>query len=73
MAPTSRTHHKTESFTIKEMSADKAYAGADNFAAVEKHDGQFFPVFKSNTTGGIGISFEKAFHCFSLNKEELIN
>jgi hypothetical protein len=55
------------------MSADKAYAGADNFAAVEKHDGQFFPVFKSNTTGGIGISFEKAFHCFSLNKEELIN
>jgi transposase len=66
------TAKTAESFTIKEMSADKAYAGAENFAAVEKHGGQFFPMFKSNTTGGIGGSFEKAFHYFSLNKEEYL-
>jgi transposase len=66
------TAKTAESFTIKEMSADKAYAGAENFAAVEKHGGQFFPMFKVNTTGGIGGSFEKAFHYFSLNKEEYL-
>jgi transposase len=66
------TEKTAESFTIKEMSADKAYAGADNFAAVEKHGGQFFPMFKANTTGGIGGSFEKAFHYFSLHKEEYL-
>jgi transposase len=66
------TAKTAESFTIREMSADKAYAGAENFAAVEKHGGQFFPMFKSNTNGSIGGSFEKAFHYFSLNREEYL-
>jgi transposase len=66
------TAKTAESFTIKEMSADKAYASGENFAAVEKRGGQFFPMFKVNTTGGIGGSFEKAFHYFSLNKEEYL-
>jgi transposase len=66
------TAKTAESFVIKEMSADKAYASAENFKAVESHGGQFFPMFKVNTTGGIGGSFEKAFHYFSLNKEEYL-
>jgi transposase len=61
-----------EGFKIGEMSADKAYAAESNFKAVESHGGQFFPMFKSNATGGVGGAFEKAFHYFSLNKEEYL-
>lgn len=65
--------HKTaDKFTIDEVSADKAYLSADNFDAVEEHCGQFFPMFKVNSTGGKGGSFEKAFHYFSFKKEEYL-
>jgi transposase len=56
-------------FTIKEMSADCAYAGNQNFEAVESVGGTFYPMFKANATGGCGGSYEKAFHLFSLQKE----
>jgi transposase len=66
--------HKTaENFTIAEMSADKAYPSVANFEAVESHGGQFFPMFKSNTTGAVGGSYEKAFHSFCLKKEEYLS
>jgi transposase len=64
------TEKTAESFNIREMSADKAYLSKPNFEAVEKVGGQFFPAFKRNTTGAVGGAFEKAFHYFSLNKEE---
>lgn len=65
--------HKTaETFKIKEVSADKAYAAGYNFEAVEKHGGQFFPMFKPNHTGAVGGSFQKAFHYFSFKKEEYL-
>ena len=41
-------------FTVKEVSADKAYGSAANFKAVESHGGQFFPAFKNNATGACG-------------------
>jgi transposase len=56
-------------FTVKEMSADCAYASNVNFAAVEGVGGTFYPMFKANATGACGGSFEKAFHLFSLEKE----
>ena len=59
-----------KSFTIKEMSADKAYAGLANFEAVAACGGTLYTDFRSNTTGAVGGLFEKAFHYFSFNKEE---
>jgi Transposase DDE domain len=61
-----------QAFKIGQVSADKAYAGTENFATVEKHGGEFFPMFKSNNTGKVGGSFEKAFHYFSFRKEEYL-
>jgi hypothetical protein len=62
-----------QTFTVKEVSADKAYAGVANFAAVEKAGGQFFPAFKENTTGAVGGAFEKAFHFFSFKRDEYLS
>lgn len=59
-------------FTIKEVSADKAYAGTPNFEAVEALGGTFYPAFKVGTTGAVGGSFAKAFHTFCLNREEYL-
>ena len=52
------------------MSADKAYASLDNFEAVAACGGAGFIAFKSNTTGGVGGQFEKAFHYFQFKKDE---
>jgi hypothetical protein len=41
-------------FTIKEVSADMAYAAEDNFQAVDEVGGTLYAPFKSNTTGAIG-------------------
>jgi transposase len=57
-------------FEIGEVSADKAYASLENFEAVAECGGQGFIAFKSNTTGGVGGLFEKAFHYFQFNQEE---
>ena len=62
----------SRSFTIHEMSADKAYASQDNFEAVAAAGGAFYPAFKSNTTGSIGGLFEKTFHYFCLMREEYL-
>ncbi len=59
-------------FSIKEMSADCAYGSNVNFTAVEATGGTFYPMFKANTTGACGGSFQKAFHYFGLNKEEYL-
>lgn len=59
-------------FTVKEMTADCAYASNVNFAAVEGVGGTFYPMFKVNATGKCGGSFEKAFHLFSLQKDEYL-
>jgi transposase len=59
-------------FTIREVSADSAYASRDNFDAVAAVGGTLYAAFKSNTTGGVGGLFEKMFHFFSLNREEYL-
>lgn len=59
-------------FTIKEFSADKAYASNENFEAVADLGGQLFAAFKSNTTGTCGGLFEKMFHYFQFQKEEYL-
>lgn len=65
-------HATAKGFTVREAVADKAYAGKANFEAVDKVGGQFFPAFKSNATGAIGGSFEKAFHYFNFKRDEYL-
>ncbi len=57
-------------FDIGEVSADKAYASLENFAAIAKMGGDAYIAFKNNTTGKVGGAFERAFHYFQFNQEE---
>jgi transposase len=57
-------------FTIGEVVADKAYTSRDNFDAVIAAGGQFYPAFRANATGGVGGAYQKAFHLFSLNRDD---
>jgi transposase len=59
-----------ERFTVREVSADKAYHGTKNFAAVESAGGKFYPAFRKDATGGAGGAYAKAFHMFCLHREE---
>lgn len=61
-----------QTFRIRDVSADAAYGGVDNFAAVDKIGGQFFPAFKSNTTGECSPLFSRAFHWFQMNKDQYL-
>jgi len=59
-------------FTIKEASADKAYASEENFQTLADCNATGYIPFKSNATGGVGGLFAKAFHYFCLNREEFL-
>jgi hypothetical protein len=61
-----------QSFTIKEMSADKAYISSDNFETVAQLGGEAFIAFKSNSTGGVGGLLGKMFHYFQFRQEEFM-
>jgi hypothetical protein len=60
------------SFTIGEVSADKAYASLENFEAVAGFGGTGFLAFKNNATGGVGGMFEKMFHYFQYRRDEFL-
>jgi hypothetical protein len=62
-----------KNFVIGEVSADKAYASLENFEEVAGCGAQGYIAFKSNTTGGVGGHFEKAFHLFLANREEYLS
>jgi transposase len=68
----SLTETTAKGFTVKEMSADKAYLAASNFAAVKQHGGMFFPQFKVNTVAAAGGPFAKAFHWFCFNRDSYL-
>lgn len=62
----------SETFTIREVSGDAAYAGTENFQVVEDLGGTAYLAFKSNTTGAVGGIFERMFHLFNENKDEYL-
>lgn len=62
-----------KTFTIDQMSGDKAYASAENFQAVEDAGGTGYLAFKTSATGGVGGVYERMFHLFSLNKEDYLH
>ncbi|MDZ4688630.1 MAG: transposase [Planctomycetaceae bacterium] len=57
---------------VRELSADKGYTSEANFQALAKHEVAGFIPFRCHTTGGIGGLFAKAFHYFSLCREEFL-
>jgi transposase/predicted nucleic acid-binding Zn finger protein len=61
-----------ERFTVKEVSADKAYASNENFEAVADVGGVGYIAFKANATGGVGGLFGKMFHHYAANRDEYL-
>jgi transposase len=60
-------------FTIKEVSADKAYLSQVNVETIASLGGQAFIAPKLNTTGGVGGLFEKMFHYYQYNREDFMS
>lgn len=61
-----------KTFTISEVSADKAYAATGNFEAVDRIGGTLYAAFKNNTTGAVGGIYERMWHLFNLNREDYL-
>ncbi len=61
-----------ETFAVREVSGDKAYASNENFEAAADVGGTAYVPFKSNTTGGVGGLFEKMFHYFQFQRDEFL-
>jgi transposase len=61
-----------QNFTVRELSADKAYASVDNFAALDRLDVTPYVAFKSHHTGSAGGLFRKAFHFFCYSRDTFL-
>ena len=61
-----------KTFTIDEVSADKAYGSVENFQTVAQCGRNAFIAFKSNTTGGVGGIFQKMFHYFQFKQDKYL-
>jgi transposase len=61
-----------KTFSLSEVSADKQYSSRLNFDAIAKHGATGFIPFRNWTTGAVGGLFQKAFHYFSLHREEFL-
>ena len=61
-----------KNFQMSEVSADKAYASESNFQAIAAHGASAYIPFRAGTNGRIGGLFAKAFHYFSMYREEFL-
>lgn len=63
-----------ERFTMKEISADKAYSARDNLNLIVKAGAEPFIPFKSNARPGHlnQPTWNRLFHFFALNREEFL-
>jgi hypothetical protein len=61
-----------KSFTISEVSADKAYTSLEHFEQVAGMGATAYLPFKSNTTGAVGGLFAKMFGYFQFKQEEYL-
>jgi transposase len=62
----------TENFAVKELSADKAYLSADNFALIDLRGATPYIPFKSNSVLGNTPLWDKMFHYFNLRRDEFL-
>jgi transposase len=61
-----------ENFTVKEVSADKAYLSNDNLALIESLGGTAFIPFKSNSLASGTPLWERIYHYFAYRREEFL-
>jgi transposase len=61
-----------ENFVVREVSADKAYASARNYDAIDGHGATPFIAFKANHTGRGSRLWQRMFHHFSLHREDFL-
>ena len=59
-------------FTLRDVSADKAYLSHDNLATVEARGGVPYIPFKTNTTGAGPELWQRMFHLFSFKRPEFL-
>lgn len=59
-------------FNVGEVSADKAYVGHANFAAIEAVGAVPYIPFKSNNQGEGPAAWRRAWHTFSLRRDEFL-
>lgn len=59
-----------KTFTLKEVTADKAYASKLNFNTVNEVGGMLYAAFKGSATGGVGGLYGKMYHYFAMNQKE---
>lgn len=59
-------------FTVKEVSADKAYSSLENVEAVAALEAFAAIAFKGNATGAAGGAFERLFYYYSYHREEFL-
>jgi transposase len=59
-------------FNVGEVSADKAYVGHANFAAIEAVGAVPYIPFKSNNQGDGPAAWRRAWHTFSLRRDEFL-
>jgi transposase len=61
-----------ETFTVREVSADKGYLSAENVEAIHAAGGEAFIAPKSNTTGACGGLFEKMVHYYNFRRDDFL-
>jgi transposase len=62
----------SQRFTMKEVSADKAYSGQPAHDAIAAAGATPYIMFKANATGGIGGLYAKMFHFFNYKRDEFL-
>jgi transposase len=60
-------------FTIREVSADKAYLSYENMDVVAECGGTPYIAFKAGTTAGKGGMLARMFHLFNFNRDEYLS
>lgn len=61
-----------ENFNVNELSADAAYGSGENFQMIDGLGIDPYIPFKSNSTGGKGGAFSKAYHFFQLYRSDFL-
>lgn len=61
-----------QGFTVKEVPADKGYSSVENIEAIVAAGATPFIAFKTSATGGSGGLWERAYHFYSLHREQFL-
>jgi transposase len=66
-------HTTAKAFSIREVSADKAYLSYENMELVASYGGTPYIAIKSNTAATDGGTLARMFHLYNLNRDEYLS